>query len=150
MSRLIILARHGSVRQVNIKGSLTSVGRDPQCDVHIDSLGVSRRHASIHWTGDRFVLTDLASFNGTFVNDQRIESHPLKNGDAITIGDCQLRFLYSSQPVPKDEALRLVTQVDGLHHAHAARERSDWATFFRRSAGRAPAGSQSGTVARYR
>ncbi|GAA4348733.1 hypothetical protein GCM10023165_34840 [Variovorax defluvii] len=132
MSRLIILARHGSVRQVNIKGQFTSIGRDPACDVHIDSLGVSRRHASIHWTGDRFVLTDLASFNGTFVNDERVESHALKNGDAIALGDCRLRFLYSSTVLPSEDALRLVTQAHGLEDPHAARERSDWVAFFRR------------------
>ena len=147
MSRLIILARHGSVRQVNIKGQFTSIGRDPACDVHIDSLGVSRRHASIHWTGDRFVLTDLASFNGTFVNDERVESHALKNGDAITMGDCRLRFLYSSKALPSEDALRLVTQVDGLENLQAARERGEWAAFFRRGK---TTSSQGGAVARYR
>ena len=96
MSRLIILARHGSVRQVNIQGAITLIGRDLECDVQIDSLGVSRRHATIHWTGDRFVLTDLQSFNGTFVNHERVWEHALQNGDAIAMGECQLRFLYSS------------------------------------------------------
>ena len=132
MSRLIVLTRHGSVRQVNIKGPITTIGRDPSCGVHIDSLGVSRHHAAIHWTGDRFVLTDLASRNGTFVNKMRISERALANGDAISTGDCQLRFLYETRTLPNDEALRLVT----LSHAPvdidaAVRERSDWATFFR-------------------
>jgi pSer/pThr/pTyr-binding forkhead associated (FHA) protein len=147
VSRLIILARHGGVRQVNIKGQFSAIGRDPECEVHIDSLGVSRRHASIHWTGDRFVLTDLGSFNGTFVNDERIASHALKNGDAITMGDCRLRFLYSSKALPSEDALRLVTQVDDLDSLHAARWRSDWAAFFRRGG---TAGSPSSASARYR
>lgn len=133
MSRLIILARHGSVRQVNIEGQVTTIGRDPECGVQIDSLGVSRRHATIHWTGDRFVLTDLESFNGTFVNNERIWEHALQNGDAIAMGECQLRFLYSSKALPNADALRLVTRADDLHDWHAARERSDWAAFFRRS-----------------
>ena len=147
MSRLIILARHGSVRQVNIQGPVTTIGRDTDCDVQIDSLGVSRRHATIHWTGDRFVLTDMASFNGTFVNNERIWEHALKNGDAIAMGECQLRFLYSSKALPSEDALRLVTRVDDLHDFHAARERSDWATFFRRSR---TMSSQGGAVARWR
>ena len=138
MSRLIVLTRHGSVRQVNIKGPITTIGRDPSCGVHIDSLGVSRHHAAIHWSGDRFVLTDLASRNGTFVNKMRISERALANGDAISTGDCQLRFLYETRTLPNDEALRLVT----LSHAPvdidaAVRERSDWATFFRQGA-RAP------------
>jgi len=113
MSRLIVLSRHGSVRQVNIKGPITTIGRDPSCGVHIDSLGVSRHHAAIHWTGDRFVLTDLASRNGTFVNKVRIRERALANGDAISTGDCQLRFLYETRALPAEEALRLVT----LSHA---------------------------------
>lgn len=132
MSRLIVLAKHGSVRQFNITGPLTTIGRDVQCGVHIDSLGVSRRHAAIHWTGDRFVLTDAGSFNGTFVNENRIYEHALKNGDAIAIGDCQLRFLYTSKVLPHEDALRLVTAFDHPAHIEAARDRSDWATFFRR------------------
>ncbi|KWT92126.1 MULTISPECIES: FHA domain-containing protein [unclassified Variovorax] len=133
MSRLIILARHGSVRQVNIEGRVTTIGRDPECGVQIDSLGVSRRHATIHWSGDRFVLTDLESFNGTFVNSERIWEHALQNGDAIAMGECQLRFLYSSKALPSADALRLVTRADDLHDWQVARERSDWAAFFRRS-----------------
>ena len=132
MSRLIVLTRHGSVRQVNIKGPITTIGRDPSCGVHIDSLGVSRHHAAIHWTGDRFVLTDLSSRNGTFVNKARIRERALANGDAIGTGDCQLRFLYDNRMLPSDQALRLVTLSDDLFDLDAVvRERSDWATFFR-------------------
>jgi hypothetical protein len=134
MSRLIVLTRHGSVRQVNIQGPITTIGRDPACGVHIDSLGVSRHHAAIHWTGDRFVLTDLASRNGTFVNKARIRERALKNGDAIGAGDCQLRFLYANTVLPAVDALRLVTMPDELVNLDAGREarnRSDWATFFR-------------------
>ena len=139
MSRLIVLTRHGSVRQVNIRGPITTIGRDPACGVHIDSLGVSRHHAAIHWTGDRFVLTDLASRNGTFVNKARIRERALANGDAISAGDCQLRFLYASQALPSEDALRLITVSDGLVDIDAARERSDWATFFRQGGAARPA-----------
>jgi len=132
MSRLIVLARHGSVRQFNITGPVTTIGRERGNDIQIDSLGVSRRHAEIHWTGDRFVLTDLESFNGTFVNGRRIFEYPLKNGDALAMGECQLRFLYTSKALPSEDALRLVTRSDDLSGAEAVRGRSDWAAFFRR------------------
>jgi pSer/pThr/pTyr-binding forkhead associated (FHA) protein len=132
MSRLIVLARHGSVRQINIKGPLTTIGRDRTCGVHIDSQGVSRHHAAIRWTGDRFMLSDTASRNGTFVNHERVREHALTNGDAIIIGDCQLRFLYDTKLLAKDEALRLVTVFDDFMDNDAARERGTRAEFFRR------------------
>ncbi|MGJ7509302.1 FHA domain-containing protein [Variovorax sp. GT1P44] len=130
MPRLIVLTPHGSVRQVNIKGPITTIGRDPTCGVYIDSLGVSRHHAAIRWTGERFVVRDMASRNGTFVNQARVVERALRNGDAIGVGECRLRFLDSSRRLPGEDALRLVTVPDELNDIDA-RERSDWATFFR-------------------
>jgi pSer/pThr/pTyr-binding forkhead associated (FHA) protein len=115
MPRLIVQARNSSVRQINIAGPSTSIGRSLANRVCIDSDKVSRNHALIQWSGDRYVLTDLGSRNGTYVNGMRVEeSQPLSNGDAITLGDCQLRFLYTAQPLPQSDALRLMTMADQL------------------------------------
>lgn len=130
MSRLIVLTPHGSLRQVNIRRPITTIGRDPTCGVHIDSLGVSRHHAAIRWTGDRFIVRDMASRNGTYVNKARVVERALKNGDAIGVGDCQLRFLFTSNTLTGEDALRLVTVADELVNIDA-RARSDWASFFR-------------------
>jgi len=62
MSRLIVLSPHGSVRQVNIKRPITTIGRDPTCGVHIDSLGVSRHHAAELANIDARARSDWASF----------------------------------------------------------------------------------------
>jgi len=132
MSRLIVLTPHGSVRQVNLQHPITTIGRDPHCGVHIDSLGVSRHHAAIRWNGQGFVITDMASRNGTYVNKTLIREHDLQNGDAITVGDCQLRFLSAAKPLPAVDALRLVTLTEDPIDLDVARQRSDWATFFRR------------------
>lgn len=113
MARLIILARHSSVRQVNIVGGVTTIGRSTGNNVCIDSERVSRHHAAIEWTGDRFMLTDMGSRNGTYVNNEKVKAHALSNGDAILVGDCQLRFLYSRALLPVD-ALRLMTEPGGL------------------------------------
>ena len=75
MFRLIVLTPHGSLRQVNIRRPITTIGRDPTCGVHIDSLGVSRHHADIRWTGDRFIVRDMASRNGTYVNNAWWSAH---------------------------------------------------------------------------
>jgi pSer/pThr/pTyr-binding forkhead associated (FHA) protein len=53
---------------------VTRLGRDPEGEVVIDADAavVSRRHAEIRRSGDQFAITDLKSFNGTLVNNQRI------------------------------------------------------------------------------
>lgn len=133
MARLIILARHSSARQVNIQGPLNTIGRSSSNSICIDSESVSRHHAAIQWTGDRFVLTDMGSRNGTYVNHERVRAHELSNGDAIIVGDCQLRFLFSGV-MPTADMLRLQTSPDHLVplEAYAARNISS----IRRMAGR--------------
>ena len=74
----------------------TSVlGRAPQCDVRLEDESVSRRHAVLRKTGETWVLSDLASTNGTCVNDrplQQWEARPLRPGDVITLGAIELAF----------------------------------------------------------
>lgn len=68
------------------KGMSVTIGRREDNDVMVDDPAVSGHHAKIDSLGDRFVLIDLKSKNGTFVNEQLIDSHWLKDGDIITIG----------------------------------------------------------------
>ena len=81
------------------KGELT-IGRNPGNDILIDNVGVSRRHAVIKWTGDHAVAEDMGSANGTFVNGQKISSHPLEDGDEILV--LKHRLLYR---LPKEAAI---------------------------------------------
>jgi len=62
------------------------VGRDPACLLCVDDPSVSAQHASLRWTGDRWVVRDLLSRNGTFVAGQRIargDSAPLPAGGTV-------------------------------------------------------------------
>ena len=63
--------------------------------------------ATIDWRGGHYAITDVGSRNGTFVNGMRVMQQFLRNGDTITIGDCDLRFLDDASAV--SDALRLVT-----------------------------------------
>jgi hypothetical protein len=71
-----------------------ALGRRDDNDVVIDDPQVSRRHASLSWEENTFVLRDLGSANGTFLNAARItEPHALREGDAISLGgDVVLSF----------------------------------------------------------
>ncbi|MFQ5770781.1 MAG: FHA domain-containing protein, partial [bacterium] len=76
------------------KGASLTIGRRETNDVVIEDPGVSGHHAKIDSLGDRFVLIDLQSKNGSFVNEQFINSYWLKDEDVITIGGHSLVFNY--------------------------------------------------------
>jgi pSer/pThr/pTyr-binding forkhead associated (FHA) protein len=71
----------------------TTVGRSPDCDVFLDDVTVSRRHAQVLRRDGQFVIEDKGSLNGTFLNRRRIESGQLEDGDEVQIGKYKLTFL---------------------------------------------------------
>jgi hypothetical protein len=71
----------------------TTVGRSPDCDIFLDDVTVSRRHALLKRSDGRFLIEDQGSLNGTFVNRRRIESGALEDGDEVQIGKYKLTFL---------------------------------------------------------
>jgi len=73
-------------------GPVVTIGRLPDNTIVIDSPAVSGHHACAALEGGDFVLEDLESTNGTFVNDSRVSRHSLRNGDIIRIGDHTLEF----------------------------------------------------------
>src|ERR1700716_1149949 len=77
---------------------LLSAGRHPACDVFLDDITVSRRHAEFHRANGIFSVVDLGSLNNTYVNKELVESAVLVNGDEIHIGIFRLVFLTGPLP----------------------------------------------------
>lgn len=71
----------------------TTIGRSPECEIFLDDVTVSRRHAVLIAQDGRFVIEDQGSLNGTFLNRHRIESGELADGDELQIGKYRLTFL---------------------------------------------------------
>ena len=71
----------------------TTIGRSPDCDIFLDDVTVSRRHAVVAPGDDGFTIEDLGSLNGTFLNRSRIDRGVLDNGDEVQIGKYRLIFL---------------------------------------------------------
>ena len=86
--------RYGQM--VRILGSSMTLGRAEDCEIQIDDRAISRQHAKIRIerSGDdvRYVIHDLATDNGTFVNGSRNLPIELKNGDTIRLGRTELVF----------------------------------------------------------
>ena len=69
------------------------IGRETAANLCIADASVSRRHSKIEKKENGFVITDLESLNGTFVNDLPVKSRLLEHGDTVRIGDSQFLFL---------------------------------------------------------
>jgi len=80
----------------------TNIGRDPGCELMLDNLGVSRRHAQLREVEGRFVIEDLDSTNGVYLNGQQISAAAeVNSGDEIKIG----KFLLFFQPAHEEPAM---------------------------------------------
>src|SRR6266498_275723 len=69
------------------------IGRDTQASLCIADPSVSRRHSQIEKQGEEFVINDLDSLNGTFINDVPVKTRSLQHGDRLRIGESQFLFL---------------------------------------------------------
>ena len=73
--------------------STTSAGRHPDSDIFLDDVTVSRRHAEFRREAGGFVVHDVGSLNGTYVNRQRIDVAVLAGGDEVQVGKFRLLYL---------------------------------------------------------
>jgi len=91
-----LVVRSGGGRageQFPLERTQTTVGRTPDCDIFLDDVTVSRRHAIVARGATGFTIEDLGSLNGTFLNRHRIEKADLETGDEVQIGKYRLIFL---------------------------------------------------------
>ena len=91
MAKLIILCgdRH---RVFELEDDPTSVGRAPDNMLWLDDPGLSRRHCEFRRRGSEWLLRDLGSFNGSFVNNLLVTEHALRSGDRVQLGSTVLYF----------------------------------------------------------
>ena len=71
-------------------GTVKTVGRAPRSDFIVDAALVSRLHCRLSATEEQIEVVDLASTNGTFVNDKRIHKATLAAGDRLRVGRVEL------------------------------------------------------------
>lgn len=73
-----------------LDADLTTVGRHPSSDIFLDDVTVSRKHAQFRREDGGFVVRDIGSLNGTYVNRERIDVAPVHTGDEVQIGKFRL------------------------------------------------------------
>ncbi|HZE81972.1 MAG TPA: FHA domain-containing protein [Candidatus Polarisedimenticolia bacterium] len=80
------------LKEVFLSQAATTIGRLPDNSLQIDNLAVSGHHAKIAWETDHYVVEDLGSLNGTYVNNERVGKATLKHGDLVKIGKHIVEF----------------------------------------------------------
>lgn len=98
MPKLVVQGGEKKGMHFRITDEPITIGRDPSNSVVLSDLLVSRRHARISAEAQGFVIEDLGSVNGTFVNDQSVARQVLQVGDTITLGKTPIRFLHIHAP----------------------------------------------------
>jgi len=64
--------------------------------VFLDDVTVSRRHAEVRVDGSRYVVSDVGSLNGTYLNGDRVDTHDLVEGDQLQVGKYRLVFAFGA------------------------------------------------------
>ena len=91
-ARLIVSSGRTVLAEVTLNRPRMVLGRDDSCDISLDSRYVSRFQNLFLETPDGWMLIDLSSTNGCFVNGRRVREHRLRDGDLIAVGHHQMRF----------------------------------------------------------
>jgi pSer/pThr/pTyr-binding forkhead associated (FHA) protein len=98
MSQFQFVMRSGPTPGVTfpLEGDQLTIGRDASNGVAINDAEVSRKHSRLSFQGGKYVLEDLGSTNGTFINGQRLSGPAvLKPGDVVSLGE-QIVLMYDS------------------------------------------------------
>ena len=98
-ARLIVSSGGKQLAEVSLNRPRMILGRDSACDISLDSTYLSRYQNLFMLTESGWMIIDLNSTNGCFVNGRRVREHRLKDGDSISVGHHQLRF---ATHVPRD------------------------------------------------
>lgn len=101
----------GELQRVRVSKLPFYIGRAAEADHTIASRHVSTFHVEIDRAGDSFVIRDLGSTNGTYVNDERITHSALRHGDTIHVAHKELRFSCESFSFSEWDATALATTV---------------------------------------
>jgi FHA domain len=102
VARLLWRDAQGIEGSLDLSSAEIRIGRAMDCAIRTDDAMVSRHHSRVFWGGGGYVLEDLSSANGVYFQEQRVQSHLFKHGDAVRCGSLWLRFVDTGQSVSSD------------------------------------------------
>ena len=104
VARLEYIDNSGSKSVLRLDASMNvSIGRNPGSTIHTSNPSVSRNHGRIYLKSGTWIVKDLGSSNGTYINDEPVQQHPLNAKDRIRCGDFVITFVVDGKdPEPED------------------------------------------------
>ncbi|MBN1621483.1 MAG: FHA domain-containing protein [Endomicrobiales bacterium] len=97
MPKFLLKFHAAVIKEIPVEKTPMLIGRKPENDIVIDNMAVSGQHARITMQGNNYVVEDLQSTNGTFVNEKKIINAALKHNDQVLIGQHTLVFINPEQ-----------------------------------------------------
>ena len=94
---LVVLRGPNTGARFLLDADEVSAGRNPNSDMFLDDVTVSRRHAAFRREGEGYAVHDVGSLNGSYVNRERIDQAVLQTGDEVQIGKFRLVYFGASR-----------------------------------------------------
>lgn len=111
-AKLVIVKSNALEEDIVLKDEEIVIGRDEEADLTVDDDRLSRKHCKISQDGGQFVISDLGSSNGTFVNGVKVTEKTLENNDKIQIGSNVLQFQVERVVVPqKKGSMKVLAKI---------------------------------------
>jgi len=89
---------NAAAHEVELAGTILILGRDPSCDLVLNDVKCSRRHAVVEAGAQGLAIRDTGSANGVYVNGRKLERSALAEGDVVRLGDVELTVLPEHMP----------------------------------------------------
>jgi len=93
------------LKNIKLEKDCLTVGRDPDSDIHLDNLMISRKHAVIYQENGVWFIKDMSGKNGVFVNGRQVNVCPLHDKDTAELGKYMLVFRQTMQELERDRGL---------------------------------------------
>jgi Inner membrane component of T3SS, cytoplasmic domain len=89
---MVVKSGQGAGKEYKITGEITNIGREMSNEIVVQDDEVSRQHSRLRVEEGKFVIYDLGSANGTYVNDEQVQKAVLEDGDRVRVGVTELTF----------------------------------------------------------
>jgi predicted component of type VI protein secretion system len=96
---LVLVQEDGSKRPVPMKKQRLVIGRKPECSIRVPVPSVSREHCEVVLEGEKVIVRDLGSSNGTYVNRERVREAQLNPGDLLAVGPAVFVTVIDGKPI---------------------------------------------------